>query len=960
MDTITETVVDVLAPVLHRELAASSSTDGTDGTGPRGERAGVPDAVVHDAARALLLARVASLVSRVTVVEFHAFREARGWPADPASTRAMEAWTAGFDAAEVAGWFERYPALATLLDRVAANTGRAVAEAADRVVADRDALVAAGMLPADAGPLVRLAHLDSDPHRGGRMVMGLTFASGARLVYKPRTLAGDAALRACLRLISRDLPHDLTACVPAALDRGTHGWQEHVVPAPAADHRDADTYYWRFGALAALLGPIGATDLHEENVMAVRDRPVLVDLETVLHAERSTGSLDVADGLGDRVRRSVAGTLMFPQRMPTGPYSVVLGGVGIPYDQESSRTEFVVEDGGTDGVDIARRTYTFLRRQHVLAFADGRVSSVLDHYAALQDGFTAGYRSVVAHRREILGHLTARPFTLRQIVRPTGTYARLLNAATHPDLLRDPAELDRFLARLQPPLGLKLPHVARFIAEVERASLAEGDIPYFTVDSDDYRLLGEDARSVPFTDHTPADWAWLGLRDMSEDDLLFERLLVEDGMSEMRRLRARAAEAEGADTAGAPRDTLPVDVAPLVSGPGAAGGIDWRPVRALLRRAAVRTPGVDGAQRGWVTGLHADSLPTYDIGSAVALHDAGGIGVFLDRAARAEGPLDTTDELGEVRRGQAALVRRYRESLEQLPLSVISGRASLAYGAQLTAPGAAGVLPLVEAALGLDGRGGLDAERLAADDLTRGLPGAGLVLAGDPAMPLATLERALAATARHGVPDRAEHDLAHGTLGVLWARAAMARRLGDERELRRAVDGVLAVAAVDPPRSARGWCSGAAALALVLAETVDEHQDVTRLRHLAERAAAPLVASAGPVDLSVCHGAAGVVQVLLHVAQRLDASWALDLADACWRSSAHHAAEHGFFTGDRAKTAVLGYFHGWAGIADTALLLELARRGERPWVPAALQVAPYLVVDEPRPARPVATREGSR
>ena len=48
------------------------------------------------------------------------------------------------------------------------------------------------MLDADPGPLVEVQGGAGDTHRNGRSVMILTFSNGARIVYKPRSLAVEA------------------------------------------------------------------------------------------------------------------------------------------------------------------------------------------------------------------------------------------------------------------------------------------------------------------------------------------------------------------------------------------------------------------------------------------------------------------------------------------------------------------------------------------------------------------------------------------------------------------------------------------------------------------------------------------------------------------------------------------------------------------------------------------------
>ncbi len=86
-----------------------------------------------------------------------------------------------------------YPVLAR---QVAVLIGRwvaATAELASRIVIDREALATTFADGTDTGLVVDIEPALSDAHHGGRRVAALTFASGLRVVYKPRSLALDAA-----------------------------------------------------------------------------------------------------------------------------------------------------------------------------------------------------------------------------------------------------------------------------------------------------------------------------------------------------------------------------------------------------------------------------------------------------------------------------------------------------------------------------------------------------------------------------------------------------------------------------------------------------------------------------------------------------------------------------------------------------------------------------------------------
>ena len=152
---------------------------------------------------------------------------------------------------------------------------------------------------------------EGDAHEAGRSVGVLRFGSGARLVYKPRPLAIHEHFNEVLDWLNAELP-GLGLRMVAVLDRGEYGWIEHVEARPCRDQSGAERFYHRQGALLALLYALAATDFHFENVIAVGDQPVVVDLESLFHVDvpRSTGSphrrSSSSDQLSNRSPRRMA------------------------------------------------------------------------------------------------------------------------------------------------------------------------------------------------------------------------------------------------------------------------------------------------------------------------------------------------------------------------------------------------------------------------------------------------------------------------------------------------------------------------------------------------------------------------------------------------------------------------------------------------------------------------------
>ena len=168
----------------------------------------------------------------------------------------------------------------------------------------------------DLGAVIDVRADLSDPHRGGRQVFSVTFASGLKLIYKPKDLGIDVAYNGLLAWLN-------AAGVPVALrplrvlDRHTHGWVECVDPAPCADRDAVTRYYQRAGALMCLVYVLQGSDCHAENLIAAGEDPVLVDCETLLDP-RPRAADQHADGawqrakLGRLMRDSVLATGLLP------------------------------------------------------------------------------------------------------------------------------------------------------------------------------------------------------------------------------------------------------------------------------------------------------------------------------------------------------------------------------------------------------------------------------------------------------------------------------------------------------------------------------------------------------------------------------------------------------------------------------------------------------------------------
>lgn len=414
--------------------------------------------------------------------------------------------------------FEEYPVLERALVEAVARWERVNGELVERLVADWPVVVAEIFGGRDPGALTGIDAGAGDVHRGGRAVRVLTFASGARLVYKPRALAADRHFNELLAWVDARGDHPPFRRL-RLIDRGDHGWSEFAAAAPCASVDDVARYYTRLGGQLALLYALEAIDFHQGNVIAAGEHPVLPDVEALFQPR--VGALDFrrADDLAwATIDHSVLRVGLLPQWLSDGETPVDLSGIGTTAGHASPHRVAYWEGAGTDELRLARR-HVALRAADNRPTVEGAAIDVSRFADELVDGFTRVYRLLLAHRDELLrdgGPLDRfADDELRMLLRPTVTYAALYRESFHPDVLRDAQDRDRLFDRL----GSAGPHLAAVVPS-ERADLLRGDIPLFTTRASSRDLWDSDGRRIGgFFDETGLEQVRRRVARLGEDDL---------------------------------------------------------------------------------------------------------------------------------------------------------------------------------------------------------------------------------------------------------------------------------------------------------------------------------------------------------------------------------------------------------------------------------------------------------
>ena len=495
-----------------------------------------------------LLERLLQITGRAL---YHAFsvertrlRHAAPWLALTGGDRTYRSVAGALKADALGAFFQRYPVAARLCQTACAQWRTATAEFLDRLVADGPSLAEGlgnpllGERPED---LADVGLSLSDPHYGGRTVIVATFASGARVVYKPRPIELDAFFARFVEWFN-ERSGDLALTAPAVYARQGYGWLSFVESAACEDHAGARRYYRRAGALLALVYGLNGSDFHYENLLARGEHPVLLDFEAVLVPKFSL-TPDAPHPAPREVARlaseeTVLRTAMLPSlRLAENGEAVDLGGLaGGPTDYEARLPRWGWKAPNTDQMRMVQAECPPPPR-HNAPVVDGRrvdAGSCLDEVVA---GFEAAYRVLLEHRDDLLAdgglldELTEAP--TRFVFRPTNLYGALLERTFRPEYLS--SEADRFVQLDALARALlhcdEVPAVWPILAS-EHAQLAQGDVPCFMVPAGSRDLPLPDADGEPETfipnvfEASALDEARRRLGSLSPADLTYQTRIV--------------------------------------------------------------------------------------------------------------------------------------------------------------------------------------------------------------------------------------------------------------------------------------------------------------------------------------------------------------------------------------------------------------------------------------------------
>ena len=337
--------------------------------------------------------------------------------------------------------------------------------------------------------------LGADFHNHGRCSLRIKTDQGI-FYYKPRESGMDGLY---CRIVDRWF-NDVTSA-PKLIIRNSYSYVSEVTADKLDPGMTVAGYYHNFGVLLALLRSLGSTDIHAGNIIACADKPVIIDMETML-----TPELDIKWAApspknyspDEYIRQTFLDTCVLP--------SMLLGGAQM---------------SPLYNLDIMNNCLP----------SDGCIVSTVEGYEdEFIAGFREGYSRVIKIKKELIGLLNENhDITFRYVLRPTAYYERILDRLLEPEALTCPEKREEIYDRLIKRFANNEETDIQKIKAWEKASLEECDFPYYRAKLDSKDLYG-DMNEAPIIsgcfEKSALEHAKTRLDIMSNEEECFEEALM--------------------------------------------------------------------------------------------------------------------------------------------------------------------------------------------------------------------------------------------------------------------------------------------------------------------------------------------------------------------------------------------------------------------------------------------------
>lgn len=382
------------------------------------------------------------------------------------------------------------------------------------------------------GPILQILMGKGDSHNRGKMVCKVIFKNKV-LIYKPRRLEMEKVYYDLLKWLNHNnIPYfiDLKACRSISFD--DHGWMEYIEFKECENTEQVKKFYMRVGELLCLLYVLNGKDMHYENIIANVEYPMIIDLETLLHTEIVV-SHNMEKLLSTRMSQEINNSVNSVAILPTYIIgkdrmdAIDIGGVGFTKPQKTPFKNLVIKNYGTDEVRL-EYDYGMIYPGYNNPSVKGEDIDIKKFDYEIQFGFFVLYKWIMEHKEVFIDKVVdvAADKMVRNVLKPTNVYSRILNISYHPDLLHNSYDRLAFLCLVRYQQKT-VTEKDIFTLQEEVQNLYDGDIPFFNMLTNDVKILSKNSYKEDYFETTILDQVKKKIQNLSEEDMNRQLAFIE-------------------------------------------------------------------------------------------------------------------------------------------------------------------------------------------------------------------------------------------------------------------------------------------------------------------------------------------------------------------------------------------------------------------------------------------------
>ncbi len=317
----------------------------------------------------------------------------------------------------------------------------------------------------------------ADSHCEGKSVLRIYLNNGYQIIYKPHNIENEKVFQSFMAHMGKMVNTNMYSL--AMIERNNYGWVECVDNKPCTNQEQVQDYYKRMGIYIFAFYLLGTNDIHNENIIASGEYPVIVDLENIVGAPIDLEGLDIVE----RIQLFLKNSVLYSGALPSFKWSreganVNISGVGGNGRNELPFKMPKVINEGTSEIKITFYHPSFDQQANVPTLNNKKLNPAC-YLTQILEGFRLAYDKTVENKSKVKSWLGEfENLKSRYLLADTQRYAMCLNSSYNPLLMDDGAKRQMYLYTMWYGRDMNS-RIDKEIVESEIRDLLGHDIPYF-------------------------------------------------------------------------------------------------------------------------------------------------------------------------------------------------------------------------------------------------------------------------------------------------------------------------------------------------------------------------------------------------------------------------------------------------------------------------------------------------